>query len=248
MLGGEELASAVLDEEAGQLEVALLAGGLPELDECELDLGMAAIAQSLAGAERRVDVVGQLGGDGEEVGLARGPVVGDGRLDHVPRAVELVVVAKVGPPPSRLFHDVVAVEIAVGELGRGQLGDDLVDPLLQNGIGMRGERVRGGLEGLVHVRIHEDRAREAAGGPGCGQLQVLEIARFLEHLEVHRNRHGPVDFLARAPERVTDLHVREWHRAELDQAHRRPRLTADEEACEDHPSESNKSSHDEIPL
>ena len=49
VFGREELAAAVLDEEAGQLEIALLAGGSPELDQRQLDLRMSGIAQSLAG-------------------------------------------------------------------------------------------------------------------------------------------------------------------------------------------------------
>ena len=149
----------------------------------------------------------------EEVRLARGPVVRDGRLDHVPGAVELVVVAEVGPPPARLLDDVIAVEIAIRELRRGELGDDLVDPLRQHGIGMRGQRVRGRLERLVDVGIHEHRPGEPARGPGRGQLEVLEVAGLLEHLEVERDRDRPVDLLPRAPERIADPHVGERDRA-----------------------------------
>ena len=38
VFGGKELPAAVLDEEAGELEVALVAGGAPELDQGQLDL------------------------------------------------------------------------------------------------------------------------------------------------------------------------------------------------------------------
>ena len=159
---GEELAAPLLDEEPGQLEVALLAGRLPELDQRQLDLRDVRNSPCACRAEDRVDVVGQLGRDGEEVLLARGPVVRHGRLDHVPGAVELVVVAEVGPPPARLLDGVIAVEIAIRELRRGELGDDLVEPLRQHRIGVRGERVRGRLERLVDVGVHEHRPGEPA--------------------------------------------------------------------------------------
>ena len=114
VFGREELAAAVFDEEAGQLQIAFLASGSPELDERQLDLRMSGIAHALARSEDRVDVIGELGRHGEEVGLARGAEVGHGRLDHVPRAVQFVVVAQVGPAPAWLLDDVIAVKITIG--------------------------------------------------------------------------------------------------------------------------------------
>ena len=96
-----------------------------------------------------------------------------------------------------------------------ELGDDLVEALLERGIGVRCQRIRGGLERLVNVRVHEDRPGEPAGGPGRGQLEVPDVARFLEHLEVQGQRGGSVDLLARAPERVVDLDIGERDRAKL---------------------------------
>jgi len=96
-----------------------------------------------------------------------------------------------------------------------ELGDDLVEALLERGIGVRCKRIRGGLERLVNVRVHEDRPGEPAGGLGRGQFEVPDVARFLEHLEVQGKRGRPVDLLARAPERVVDLNISERDRAKL---------------------------------
>ena len=90
---------------------------------------------ALARTKDRVDVIGQLGRHVEEVGLARGAEVGHGRLDHVPCAVEFVVVAQVGPAPARFLDDVIAIKITIGQLRCRKLGDDLVDAVLERGSG-----------------------------------------------------------------------------------------------------------------
>ena len=51
--------AALVDEELGQFEVTLLAGGLVQLDQGQLDLFVAGNAVLLAGSEHGVDVVGQ---------------------------------------------------------------------------------------------------------------------------------------------------------------------------------------------
>ena len=52
VFGREELTAAIFDEEAGQLQIALLASGSPELDECQLDLRMAGIAHGACPDQR----------------------------------------------------------------------------------------------------------------------------------------------------------------------------------------------------
>ena len=138
MLGGEELAAAVLDEEAGKLEVAPLPGGVPELDERQLEFRVAGITQALVGAERRVDVIGQLRGDVQEIPSAV--------AQNEPRRLRSCARHSTArdcrggwSTPARLLHDVVAIEIAVGKLGRGERGDDGVEPLLQRLVGVGGQ-------------------------------------------------------------------------------------------------------------
>ena len=83
----------------GEIEIALLAGRAAELDQRQLDLLMAAIAPLLArlAAEDRGDVIGIAAHDVEQLALAGRLVIGDGGLDQVAGAIELVAVAQIGP-------------------------------------------------------------------------------------------------------------------------------------------------------
>ena len=114
------LLAALVDEELGEVEIALLAGDAGELDQRQFDLLVAAVAAELAfaGAEDRVDVVGIAAHDVEQLALAGGLEVGDRRLDQVAGAVELVVVAQVGPAAAGLDALEPGVEIAVLVLQR----------------------------------------------------------------------------------------------------------------------------------
>ena len=108
-------------------------------------------------------------------------MVRDRGLEQVARTVELVPLGEVGPAPARLRHLVVGVQVAVLAL-RG--ADDVDDgrhvgqePVTRDA----GVLVGGRLDPLVHVRVHEDRALVAAGGPAGGDAEVLEVPRRLEH-------------------------------------------------------------------
>ena len=82
-------------------------------------------------AEGIAYVVGEPAGDAEEAFAPGSAVVGDGGLDQVPRAVELVLVGQVRPPLGRLFEDEVGVQVAVILLGVFDLGDDGIHHPLQ---------------------------------------------------------------------------------------------------------------------
>ena len=140
VFGREIITATVLDEEAGQLQVAFLAGGSPQLDKRQLNLRMSGIAHALGRSEDRVDVIGQLGRHGEKVGLARGMEMSHSRLDHVPRAVQFMIVAQVGPAPAWFLDDIVTVQITIGQLRCRKLGDDLVEASLER-TNRRGLRV-----------------------------------------------------------------------------------------------------------
>ena len=94
-------ASAVaLDEEARLLEVARLAERPAELRQPDLDLGVAADALDAALAEHLAHEVGRAARDVDEAVVGVGPRAhpGDGRLEQVPEAVQLVPPLEVGPP------------------------------------------------------------------------------------------------------------------------------------------------------
>lgn len=92
-------AAAAVNEETSRLQVALLARHAPELHERKLDLLMAGIARklTLAVAEGLADEICELCGDVEQAALAGRVIVGDGGLDEMACAVELVALGEVLP-------------------------------------------------------------------------------------------------------------------------------------------------------
>ena len=218
MLGGEELPAAVLDEEAGEIEVALIAGSAPELDQGQLDLRVPGIAQAFGRrAKDRINVVGVASGDVEEVGLAGGLVMRDGGLEHVPGAIEFVAVAEVGPALARFLDGVVAVEVAVRLLRRRHDGDDVVQLLLQRRVGMGGKGIGRCFERFVEVGVHEDRPAEALGGAAGGEAHVLDVPRVLELLQAEGDAGEAVGLAPRRPEAILDGDILEGHGPELEQ-------------------------------
>jgi hypothetical protein len=151
------LAAAHVDEEFGEVEVALFAGGAVELAEPDLDLLVAGGGLDLlAGAEGLVDEVGALAGDVEQRALAGDREVCGCGLVEVADVVELVAGPHVAPA---LFacHAVDetqrsrGVEVAVGLLGRRDRCDQPVEVGGQRGIGVSGERVGRALDDFEHV-------------------------------------------------------------------------------------------------
>ena len=80
---------------------------------------------------------------------------------------------------------------------------------------MRGEGIRGRFDGFVNIRVHEHRSAEAVGGACRSQLEVLDVARFLQHGEIDRNGGKAVRFLAWRPKGIVNLNLGERNRAEV---------------------------------
>ena len=81
--------ATLIDELAGQLEIAGAACLAVELGQRGLDDRVPVEALLLAG-ERAHQEIGQPGGDGQQAAVARAAAVRDRGLDQVPRAVHLV--------------------------------------------------------------------------------------------------------------------------------------------------------------
>ena len=140
VLGRKELPAAVFDEEPREVEIAGVAGRAREFDQGQFDFRMARVAQPLGRRTKdRVNAVREAGGDVQEVCLARGLVMGRGGLKHVARTVKFVPVAQVRPAFVRLLDGEVAVQVAVRLLCRRKQGDDVVHPLVQRRIRVRGQ-------------------------------------------------------------------------------------------------------------
>ncbi len=201
VFGGEESPAPGLDKEPCQVEVACVASGAPQLHQGQFDLRMPGVARPLGRRPKHgVNIVREAGGDVQEVGLAGGLVMRHSRLKHVAGAIKLVPVAKVGPAFSGLLDREIAVEVAVGLLRRGEQTDDIVQLLFERRIGVGGNRVGGGLEGFIEVRIHENRPAKAVCRAAARQPDVLDIASLLQLLQAEGNAGYAVRLAPRRPE------------------------------------------------
>jgi hypothetical protein len=93
-------ATALVQEEPREIEVAPLARLAIQLDQRGLDLRVAIGRLAPARAEHPVDVVDEPPRNPEQALVAGGAPMRDRRLDQVPGAVELVAVREISPPPA----------------------------------------------------------------------------------------------------------------------------------------------------
>jgi hypothetical protein len=207
--------AALLDEELGQLQVALLAGEVVELDQGQLDLLVAGGVELLARSEGRVDVVDELQRGVEQVALAGRLVVGDGGLDQVAGTVQLVPHTTIRPTLLGRRKREIRVEVPVGLLG----GDDALDQLIDVGFQLRitlvHQRVGRPLDHLVHVRVVEEVALELAVDFAGRLVEIAQPARFVALLETVRQRVFGDDLELGGPEFVGNPDVGEGYRAQL---------------------------------
>ena len=183
------LAAPLVGEVGGEVELLPLAGQPVELDQRDLDLLVPGVAALLtrASAEGGADVVEVALHHVEHLAAAGGLEVGDRAFEQVAAVVELVVVAEVGPAVAGLVGDVPEVEVAVGELGGGELVDDVVDLGLDGFVAAVVKGVGRRLDPLADVGIPEDLggeavrpARDAERARRVGRHQRLEQALGLE--------------------------------------------------------------------
>lgn len=202
--------AAALDPVEGQFEVARLPRHPVEPDEGQFELGVAAHAFAPFEHEGAMDVISQGAGHLQEVGLARGQVMGHGRLDQVASHVAVVLAIEVGPG-RHLAHRDQGVDIAVGLLGGGDGRHDPIDLLLQEGVPFLAERIGRGLEHLMQVGLVPGRvlAPRLVAPAGCN-LVVLDLPFHIGP----RMRHGlrPVDRLLGRPESIREPHRCERNR------------------------------------
>jgi len=211
------LPAADVEEEPRELEVLVAAGDVGELDQRQLDFLVSGHVVAFLGPEDAGDVVGELDRDVQQRLLAGGAIVSDGRLEEMPGAVQLVAGAAVRPPALRLLERVVAVEVAVGLLGGGDPGDDLVDLPVEVRVAVGLEQVGSALQHLVDVGVVEVNALKAAFHEAAGLGEIAEAPGLPAPLEVVRDRPRAVRLDARGPEFVLDGHLGERHGLELAQ-------------------------------
>ena len=142
---------------------------------------MAGVAAHLAlfAPEVVVHAVRQLLSDREQRLAAGGLMVGDGRLDHVPGAVELMVVAQVCKTLVKPVDDVVGIQVPIRLLGAGDEGDELLERLLQLRVGMVLQAEAGRLYPFGKVAVLENIAAELPLFQPGRHLEIVDtVARF----------------------------------------------------------------------
>ena len=103
-----------------QLLVLLVAAGPVQPQQRQLHLRVAGVALGALLHEMAVDAAGVFLHDFQKAILPGGLVIGAGGLHQMARAVELVGLLQVGPPPVRLFDGEVGVQIPVLLLHLGE--------------------------------------------------------------------------------------------------------------------------------
>src|SRR5262249_22453264 len=149
------LTAALVDEVAGEIEIAALGSKPVKLYERQLDLLVAAISALLVRTRTKPtpDMIGIASHRVEQGVLAGGLRVGHCCLDEMAGAIKLVPVAQFRPPPRRLPALEEAVEVTVGLLRLGDPRNDVVDAGIELGVGMHGERIARRLDPFGNVGI-----------------------------------------------------------------------------------------------
>jgi hypothetical protein len=210
-----------VEHAGGQAQEAPVAGDPGQLDQRHLDTGVPVDPVAARRPELLVDPVGGPHGDGQEPVVGEGTVPGDRRLDQVPDAVELVAPGEVAVRDAAADHLDVAVEVAVGTLGRRHQADRLVSGRRQAGVRGPAELPAHRLQPLVDVGVQEGEG--GAGGVGAGpvapvpagrQAQVVQGPPAPQLVETVGDGALPVDPLALGQEPVQDRDPRGAERAQ----------------------------------
>ena len=156
-----------VDEPTRTVEVAALPGEPVELDERDLDLGVAVDALDAVRSERLADVVRVADREPDELVLAVRPGTGDRRLDEVAGAVQLVAPLQVGVPVPLARAAPHGVEVAVGLLHRSDPRDQRPEAGVHRGVPGAADLPGHGLHELVDVGVGELPAAASAGQPAA---------------------------------------------------------------------------------
>jgi hypothetical protein len=204
----EPVVAADVDEGFGLLQVGPFARLSVELDQGQLDFRVAIGPGPLGlagGAELGHHVVGEAAGDPQQGIGAGGAAVGDGGLEEVAGAVELVEV-DVGPALAGAIAGEVRVQVAVRPLGGGDRGDGGLDVGRQRGVGagMGGKGPARRLQPLVEVGVVEEAAVVGAVDLAGRAVEIVQAAGRLDLLPLGRDRDPAVALQAGRPEGVLD--------------------------------------------
>ena len=149
-------------------------------------------------------MVGEAPRDVQQSVPAGRAIVRDRGLEQVAGAVELVVVAQIGPAPVGADDLVERIQVPVGSLGTREQVDHLVDVAADGRVVLLGEHVRRGLQPLVEVGVGEPQAPVRARDAPGGDRDVVEHTAVDQLAVPVRQRLVPVHGTGARPEAVLD--------------------------------------------
>ena len=148
----QQAVAAPVEEELGLVKVTALAGGAVELDERHLNLRVTADGDLAVRPEGLADVVGVAQGDAhDDVVAEAGTQAGDGCLNEVARAVQLVPHGEVGVAVLDPRLVIAGVEVPVLVLDGLDQGAQALDLCLQSSVPGAADLPGHGLDELVDV-------------------------------------------------------------------------------------------------
>jgi hypothetical protein len=196
---------ASLDEMTGELQVAGGAGLPVQLHEGHLDERMPIQLRALARAEGSGQEIAEADRDLQQLPVPGGPMMGNGRLDKVPGAVELVAPGQVRESGGAARgHLDVRIDVTVGLLRRDDEGGRL--RLFSGQVRRRFPALFPGdrLQPLVSVRVNEQWALERALILAGRTKQVAERPAFAQPAKAGGYGSRPVYLLPPRPEPADD--------------------------------------------
>src|ERR1043166_2836229 len=126
MLLSKNLPPGFLKKKPRQLEIPPFTRRPPQLYQRQLDLGMARVTHSLprSRSKHRINVVCVTSGYVQKIPFPRRLKMRHRSFEHVPRAIQLMIIPQICPTVARFLHGVITVQVTVWLLGSRENRDD----------------------------------------------------------------------------------------------------------------------------
>ena len=207
--------STPLEQIAGEIQIAAVAGGAVQLDQRHFEFRMPRKRGPLPRAEVLHHIIGEADAHIEQLAAARGAVIGDGGLDQVAHAVKLVRAVHFGEALGRALAGPVGVQIAAGFL---RIVDDAGEAVelraklcLTWGLIAGLQHERHGFHPFVDIRVGVERTAPRNVFLALQAQEVIDHAVLLQFREQRGDALLHVDGAARAPEALAHFHRVDGH-------------------------------------
>ena len=215
-----------IDKVARQIKVFLFVRDGIELQQRKLDFLMPAVAVRLAIAPAKLDdhVVNITQHDIQKLASPRGLEIGDCPLKHVPGAIELMIVAQIGPAFFRLAPEIPAIEIAVVQLRQSKLLNNQINLVFNILVAPVRKGIARSFNPFADIRVPENLrrevmmiTRESERRHGLGQIERGDDVVLHHFFKLTRNGFRQHSFQPFGPKPPFKGYGRKINRIELTQ-------------------------------